>query len=147
MTHPEQWRMIRADPANIPPAVEETLRADTSVHALMRTTTQPVELGGIALPKGARLALLFASANHDEKYFPDAARFDLRRQTPKAHLAFGHGIRFCVGAPLARLEGQVALELLSNRLAGLRLATDQEFTWVVNPIHRGLRQLHIEWDS
>jgi len=144
---PEQWRLIHADPANIPRAVEETLRADTSVHALMRTTTEPVELGGVALPKGARLALLFASANHDEGYFSDPARFDLRRETSKAHLAFGHGIHFCVGAPLARLEGQVALELLNNRLAGLRLAGGQEFAWVVNPIHRGLRQLHIEWDA
>jgi cytochrome P450 len=144
---PEQWRLVCADPANIPRAVEETLRADTSVHALMRTTTEPVELGGVALPQGARLALLFASANHDEAYFSEAARFDLRREQTKSHLAFGHGIHHCVGAPLARLEGQVALELLSTRLPGLRLAAGQELAWVVNPIHRGLRQLHIEWDT
>ena len=147
LTLPEQWRLVRADPANIPRAVEEALRADTSVHALMRTTTEPVELGGVALPRGARLALLFASANHDEAYFPDAARFDLSREQAKPHLAFGHGIHHCVGAQLARLEGKVALELLSTRLPGLRLAAGQEADWVVNPIHRGLRELHIEWDT
>lgn len=147
LTQPDQWWLIQDDPANIPLAVEETLRADTSVHALMRTTTEPVQLGGIAMPKGARLALLFASANHDETYFSDAARFDLRREQAKSHLAFGHGIHHCVGAQLARLEAQVALELLTDRLPGLRLSAGQEPEWIANPIHRGLRQLHIEWDT
>ncbi len=74
-------------------------------------------VGGVALPEGARLALLFASANHDEAYFPDAATFDIHRQRAKPHLAFGQGIHHCVGAQLARLEGRVALELLSARLS------------------------------
>ncbi|WP_437929083.1 cytochrome P450 [Sorangium sp. So ce291] len=143
---PDQLRLVREDPANIPRAVEETLRADTSVQALMRTTTEPVEIGGVELPKGATLALTFASANHDEAYFHDAARFDLRRQDLTRHIAFGHGIHFCVGAPLARLEVRVALELLLQRLPGLRLAPDQELSYVVNPIHRGLRALKIAWD-
>ncbi|GIH08473.1 cytochrome P450 [Rhizocola hellebori] len=147
LTQPDQWRLVCDDPANIPRAIEETLRADTSVHALMRTTTEPVTLGGIALPRGARLALLFASANHDQTYYPDAARFDLRREQTKAHLAFGHGIHYCLGAALARLEGQVTLELLTSRLPGLRLSAGQELAWIANPIHRGLRQLHIEWDT
>jgi cytochrome P450 len=86
------------------------------------------------------------SANHDEAYFPDADRFDLRRDDPKGHLAFGHGIHFCIGAPLARLEGRIALELLLRRLPGLRLAPNQQLTYVVNPIHRGLKELQIEWD-
>lgn len=144
---PDQWRLVREDRANISRAMEETLRRDTSVHALMRTTTEPVGLSGVQLPKGARLALLFASANHDEAYFPDAARFDLRRSDSKSHLAFGHGIHHCIGAPLARLEGRVALELLIERLPGLRLATSQELTFVVNPVHRGIKELKIEWDA
>jgi cytochrome P450 len=143
---PDQLRLVCEDPANIPRAIEETLRADTSVQALMRSTTEPVELGGVHLPQGAQLALLFASANHDEAYFPDADRFDLRRDDPKGHLAFGHGIHFCIGAPLARLEGRIALELLLRRLPGLRLAPNQQLTYVVNPIHRGLKELQIEWD-
>lgn len=143
---PHQWRLVREDRTNIPRAIEETLRQDTSVQALMRTTTEPVELHGVQLPKGARLALLFASANHDEAYFPDAARFDLHRSDSKSHLAFGHGIHYCVGAPLARLEGRVALESLIERLPGLRLATSQEVSFVVNPVHRGIKELTIEWD-
>lgn len=143
---PEQWDLVCSNRANVPKAIEETLRADTSVHALMRTATEPVTLGGVHLPKGARLALLFASANHDEMYFPDPARFDLRREDAQAHLAFGRGIHFCIGAPLARLEGRVALELLIERLPGLRLP-DQQITFAVNPIHRGLKELHLQWDA
>lgn len=147
LSAPDQWRLVCEDPANIPRAVEETLRADTSVHALMRTTTEPVEVGGVALPKGAQLALLFASANHDEAHFQDGARFDLRREDATRHIAFGHGIHYCVGAPLARLELRIALELLIERLPGLRLVPDQKLTYVVNPVHRGLKALEIAWDA
>jgi len=107
----------------------------------------PVEIGGATLPKGAKVALLFGSANHDEAYFPDAARFDLRREDSKGHLTFSHGVHFCVGAPLARLEGRVALELLSQRLPGLRLAPNQRMTYLVDPIFRGLEALKVEWDG
>src|SRR5262249_51321618 len=96
-------------------------------------------------PRNARLALLFASANHDA-CFAEPDRFDLRREDAKGHLAFGYGIHFCVGAPLARLEGRVALESLIDRLPGLRLAPGQQIEYAVNPIHRGLKQLAIEWD-
>ena len=89
---PEQWDLVCSDRANISKAVEETLRAETSVPALMRTTTQPVTLGGVELPNGARLAVLFDSENHDEAYFPDPDRLDLRRQDVRGHLAFGRGI-------------------------------------------------------
>ncbi|AUX24587.1 cytochrome P450 [Sorangium cellulosum] len=147
LREPDAWRLVCEDPANIPGAVEETLRADTSVHALMRTTMAPVEVGGVKLPKGAQLALLFASANHDEAHFQDGAQFDLRREDAARHLAFGHGIHYCVGAQLARLEVRVALELLIERLPGLRLVPDQEITYVVNPIHRGLKALQIAWDT
>jgi cytochrome P450 len=144
---PDQWRLVHEDRANIPRALEETLRRDTSVHALMRTTTEPVELNGVQLPTGARLALLFASANHDEAYFPDPTRFDLHRADSKSHLAFGHGIHHCIGAPLARLEGQISLELLIERLPGLHLTPSQKVSFVANPIHRGIKELKIEWDA
>jgi cytochrome P450 len=144
---PEQWRLVCEDSANIPKAIEEVLRADSSVHALMRMTTEPMELNGVRLPKGAWLAVDFASANHDEAYFPDAERFDLQRTTSKGHLAFGQGIHYCVGAPLARAEMRIALELMIQRLPGLRLAPQQDFTHVMtNPILRGLKELRLEWD-
>ena len=141
----EQWRLVLDDPANIPRAFEETLRADTSVQALMRTTREPVELAGVKIPEGAQVALLFASGSHDAAYFVDPARFDLRREPPRAHLAFGHGVHFCLGAALARIEGRVAIELLARRLPGLRLA-EQEITYVPNPMVRALTALHIVWD-
>ena len=141
----EQWNLVLDDPANGPRAFEETLRADTSVQALMRTTREPVVLAGVTLPRGAQVALLFASGSHDAAYFADAARFDLRREPGRAHLAFGHGVHFCLGAPLARIEGRVALELLARRLPGLRLA-EQEITYMASPIVRALAGLKIEWD-
>jgi len=148
LSMPEQWELVRDDPAeNVPRAIEEMVRLDSSVHALMRMTTEPVELGGVQLPKGAWLAVLFASANHDEAHFPDAARFDLQRRSPKGHLAFGQGIHYCVGAPLARAEMRIALDLLIRRLPGLRLAPDQRFDHAMtNPILRGLKELHLRWD-
>ena len=147
LSQPDQWQLVLDDPANAAKAVEETLRADSSVQALMRTTTEPVEVGGVQLPKGARVALLYASANHDEAYFHDAARFDLSRQTAKGHIAFGHGIHHCVGAPLARLESRIAVELLASRLPGLRLSPGYEPEYGVNPIHRGLRELPLNWNT
>ncbi len=147
LSQPRQWQLVLDDPANAARAVEETLRADSSVQALMRTTTEPVEVGGVELPAGARVALLFASANHDEAYFADAARFDLARETTRGHLAFGHGIHHCVGAALARLESRIAVELLAARLPGLRLSPDFEPRYETNPIHRGLRELHLDWDT
>lgn len=146
LSQPRQWQLVLDDPANAARAVEETLRADSPVQALMRTTTEPVELGGVQLPKGARVALLYASAGQDEAYFADAARFDLTRTTARGHLAFGHGIHHCVGAPLARLESRIAVELLAARLPGLRLSPDFEPDYETNPIHRGLRRLPVDWD-
>lgn len=140
------WAEIVKGGAPVPRIVEETLRADTSVHALMRTTTEAVEIGGVVVPEGEHVALLFASANHDETYFADPARFDPARRQTKRHLAFGGGIHTCVGAPIARMETQVSVEMLARRLPGLRLTPGQEFCYLANPIHRGLQELHIEWD-
>jgi cytochrome P450 len=146
LTTPEQWRLVCEDRANIPRAVEETLRADTSVPAMMRTATEPVTLGGVELPRGSRLALLFASGNHDESAFPNSEQFDLKREDSQNHLSFGRGIHFCIGAPLARLEARIALELLIARLPGLRLAPGHDQEYIVSPVHRGHQQLHLEWN-
>lgn len=143
----EQTALVLADPENILRAVEETLRFDSPVNALMRTTTEAVRIAGIDLPKGARIALLYASANHDEKYAPEMSRFDLRRTYPKAHLAFGHGTHFCIGAPFARLVARVAIEELFRDCLNLRLKPGQQFEYAVNPVHRGIRRLELEWDA
>jgi cytochrome P450 len=115
---PALMARLRAEPALVPRFLEEMLRHEPPVHGVMRLTTEEVELGGTRLPKGARLVLLLCSANRDEAHFPEADRFDLERGGPQ-NLPFGHGIHFCLGAPLARLEARLALEALLARCARL----------------------------
>jgi cytochrome P450 len=144
---PDVWRLISQDKTEIPKAVEEILRFETSVPASMRTTTEEVEVHGVRIPRGSRVALLFASANRDETYFHDPDRFDLQREDGTSHLAFGRGIHFCLGAPVARLQARLTLELLIDRLPGLRLVSGQRIRFAATPAHRGLKELLIEWDA
>jgi cytochrome P450 len=112
---PDQRAQLLADPTLIPAAVEETLRYDTSTQALARLLTRDVELHGTTLPAGSKGLLLFGSANRDERRWDEPDRFDIGRN-PAGHLAFGHGIHHCLGAPLARLEARVALDVLLPHL-------------------------------
>jgi cytochrome P450 len=137
---------LREDPTLIPNAVEETLRRDTSVVAWRRSTTRPVEIAGVESPEGARLMLLLALANRDERVFENPDEFDIRRENADKHIAFSHGIHFCLGAPLARLEACIAFELLTQRLADLRLSpSDQSFEFDPNMSFRGPKELWAEW--
>jgi cytochrome P450 len=112
--HPDSRRKLVDDPAGIPAAVEELLRYDSPVQGLARTLTRPVDLHGQHLNKGDTVLLLFGSANRDDHAFPDADRFDIHR-APERQVAFGHGIHFCLGASLARLEACLALQALLAR--------------------------------
>ncbi|MDX2167850.1 MAG: cytochrome P450 [Deltaproteobacteria bacterium] len=107
--NPAERARLRDDPARLPQWVEETLRYDNSTQALARVATQDVELHGQRIREGDMVVLLVGSANRDEQIFTDPARYDILRDTTQT-LAFGHGIHFCLGASLARLEGRVALE-------------------------------------
>ena len=110
--NPDQHAAVRRDPSLMAAAVEETLRYDGSTQAMARCLTEDVELHGETLRSGTKVLLLFGSANRDERHWPDADRFDVRRDTA-GHFSFGHGIHHCLGAALARLEARVALvELL-----------------------------------
>jgi cytochrome P450 len=109
-----------ADPSLIPTAIEEVLRFESPVVGLARTTTRDVEVRGVLIPAGSKVQMNYASANRDDRAFVDAHVFDLDR-TDQRHLAFGHGIHFCLGAALARLEGRVALEELLARHPGYRV--------------------------
>ncbi|UQX04460.1 cytochrome P450 [Streptomyces sp. RerS4] len=130
LAHPEQLDLLRSDPDLLPGAIEEFLRYDGPVSpGIARFAREDVEIAGVAVPRGATVLIASAIADRDPARFPDPDRLDITRQD-NAHLAFGHGIHYCLGAPLARLEGQVAIGTALRRLPGLALAVrPDEIPW------------------
>jgi cytochrome P450 len=144
---PGLWARLVAEPALMAAAVEEVLRLDTSVPVWRRVTTRPVALGGESLPAGARLLIALGSANRDGDVFERPDEVDLNRRNAREHLSFGYGIHFCLGASLARMEVRTALEVLAERLPGLRLTEGQELDFRPNLSFRGPTHLLVEWDA
>ncbi|MFE9424110.1 cytochrome P450 [Kitasatospora sp. NPDC006697] len=122
--HPEVAAALRADRSAVPAAIEEVLRCRPPFTRNLRRTTRAAELGGRTIPADTAVSVWLAAANRDPAQFPDPLAFDLRR-SPNPHLSFGHGIHFCLGAPLARLESRIALERLFDRFAELRVDREQ----------------------
>jgi cytochrome P450 len=122
--HPGAAAALRADPALLPAAIEEVLRLRSPFPRLARRAASDVELDGHAIAANQLLILWVASANRDPAQFPDPDRFDIHR-TPNPHLGFGHGIHFCLGAPLARLEAKIALGILLERYRNIAIARDE----------------------
>ena len=147
LRHPGTWQELRKHPFALRNAIEEVLRFDAPVAGMMRTTTERVTLSGTDIPAGSRLFLLFASANHDEAVFEQPDRFDIHRPNAVRNLSFGHGIHYCVGAPLARLEAQITLEVMLERMPDLRLVPGEPVPYLPNLIHRGPRQLLVQWGA
>ncbi|MGP8058562.1 MAG: cytochrome P450 [Acidimicrobiales bacterium] len=112
--NPDQWRAIVANPSLLPGAIEESLRFDSPVQALARTLTRAIVMHGQTMNEGDKVLLVYGSANRDDREFSDPDTFDIER-TVDRQLAFGHGIHFCLGAPLARLEGEIAYSELVRR--------------------------------
>ncbi|MEV4224558.1 cytochrome P450 [Nonomuraea sp. NPDC049725] len=137
---PEQQDRARADRSTIPAVIEESLRYLTPFAALGRATTREVELGGVKIPADQLVMAWLGSANRDPRQFPDPDMFDPGRD-PNPHLAFGRGIHFCLGAPLARLEGRVALNILLDRLPSLRTDPDDPPELMPTPTMTGVRRL------
>lgn len=139
--HPDQRELIRADPRLIGPAVEESLRHQSPLQIIYRTTQAPYSIGGKTIPAGELLFLSLPAANRDPERFPDPDRFDIRRQDNR-HVAFGYGGHFCAGAGLARLELHVALAAFLRRYRSWR-AEGPIPTRDANMLFRGVRSLPI----
>ncbi|CAM3680414.1 cytochrome P450 [Streptomyces albus] len=147
LNHPDQLAALRADPGLLPSAVEEMLRYDGPVEtSTYRFTTEPMTIGDTVIPGDGQLVIpALADADHDPARFPDAERFDIRRDS-RGHLAFGHGLHFCLGAPLARLEARVAVGMLLERTSSLELDTDPAaLEWREGLLLRGVRRLPVRW--
>jgi cytochrome P450 len=143
LQHPQQLQALRSNPALMANAIEESLRYESPAQATMRTAIEDVPLGGKTIGKGQPVWLLVGAANRDPAQFPNPDRFDITRKEIK-HLAFGAGIHFCLGAPLARLEGQIALAAMLKRFANLRLGTDK-FDYLDNFTFRGVKALPVKF--
>lgn len=143
LTHPSQRARLVADPGLMPSAVEEMLRLESPLQRNPRRAAVDMELGGQHLRAGDYVMQVLGSANHDPDAFPDPERFDIGR-APNRHMAFGGGIHFCLGAPLARLEAPIAIGELLRRAPGLALAEpDAPPRWIPSGLLRGMESLPV----
>jgi cytochrome P450 len=122
--HPDAYAQVRTHPELVPGAVEEVLRYASPVWRTIRTTKTDITIDGATIPANSLVFAWLASANRDERQFPEPERFDITRE-PNHHMAFGHGIHFCLGAPLSRLEASIALPMLIEQLPDLHVVADQ----------------------
>jgi len=142
LEHPDQMARFKDDPTLIPSAIEELLRYDSPVQWTARITNANVELGGREIPSGSMIIAAIGAANRDPSHFPDPDRLDIARPDNR-HVSFGFGIHFCLGAPLARVEGQIALGTLLHRMPDLALQTGATLDWRESSALRGLKRLPV----
>ncbi|MFD4708588.1 cytochrome P450 [Streptomyces sp. NPDC058430] len=144
LRHPDQLAALRADMTLLGGAVEEMLRYEGPVeNATYRFTVEDTEVGGTVIPGGSAVLVGLAAADHDPERFPEPDHFDIRRDA-RGHIAFGHGLHHCLGAPLARLEGQIALRALLDRAPALALDGPAD-DWLPGMLIRGVRSLPVRW--
>ncbi len=147
LEHPDLLAEIRADHSLIPQFVEEALRIESPVQQLQRRAITDTEIGGVAVPAGARIAVFYAAANRDPAHWDAPDTFDIHREEAKRHIAFGAGVHYCIGAPLARMEGRIAFERLLTRLANIRYSPGRnDFRHSPNHVIRGFRELWLQFD-
>ena len=146
LLNPDQKAKLQAEPALVETAVEEILRYQSPVETSTRSyATEDIEIGGQLIRKGEMVVAVLGSANRDGQAFPDEDTFDIARGDNR-HIAFGHGLHYCLGAPLARVEGKIAINTLLRRLPTLELACDpEELQWGSSILVRGLRQFPVKW--
>lgn len=142
----EAWEKICANTSLIPMAVEECLRRAGSIVAWRRLVTEDTEIGGIKLSKGAKLLIVMASANHDERQFESPELFDLYRENATDHLSFGYGAHQCMGKNIARMEMRIFIDEFAKRLPHAQIIPDQKFKYMPNTSFRGPESLWLRWD-
>jgi len=140
--NPGELARLRADHTLLPTAIEELMRWDTPLQMFERWVLEEIEVGGVVIPRGTEIGLLFGSANRDETVFPEAARFDVGR-VDNPHISFGAGIHFCLGAPLARIELAESFGALLRKAPKMELVSEPE--WKPGYIIRGLRSVDVSW--
>lgn len=145
LRNPEQWQRLRAERGRIDTAVEEMLRYDAPLHLFHRYVLEDLEYAGREFRRGDTVGLLYGAANRDPEAFPEPDRFDIARR-PNRHLAFGAGVHFCVGAPLARLELRALFSALLETLPDLRLAGGAP-EYRTGLVFRGLKALPVSWKT
>ncbi|MCY3980153.1 MAG: cytochrome P450 [Chloroflexi bacterium] len=141
----ERWEALGRAPETIPQMLEEMMRFDPSVCAWRRLAVKPSTIAGVEITAGANLLLMLNAANRDDSVFPQPDLIIATRENLKDHLAFGYGIHYCVGAPLARLEMTILLETLARQLPELRLAHGQQLEYTRNISFRGPQSLWVAW--
>jgi cytochrome P450 PksS len=144
LDNPQQLQLLTSQPALAESAVEELLRYTNPVQfGASRIALENIELGGVAIEKSSIVVAMLSAANRDEAVFSDPERLDLARD-PNRHLGFGFGIHFCLGAPLARMEGRIAFNRLLARFPRIRLAVPRDqIRWRASPVFRGLQSLPV----
>ena len=143
--HPDQWERLKADPSLVPNAVEELLRYDSSVQLTGRVTNADVEIGGVTLGPKESVVTLLGAANRDPAQYRDPDRLDVGREHIRP-MSFGGGIHHCLGAQLARLEGELVFNALIERLPNLTLPEKDKPAWRRNFTLRGLTKLPAVWN-
>ncbi|MEU6076912.1 cytochrome P450 [Micromonospora sp. NPDC047074] len=147
LSSPGRWRELGEDPRRIPAFLTEALRFAPAIDGWLRVTRRSVTMGGVTVPAGARCLLLIGAANRDPAVFACPEQFDPHRPDADAHLSFGYGPHFCIGAALARLEARVALTRLAQAIPGLRLAAGHHRSYKVNAAFRAHRSLPVVIDA
>ena len=148
LEHPETMAQLRADHSLIPNFVEEALRIESPVQQLSRRAVVDTEIGGVAVPAGARISIFYAAANRDPSHWDDPEAFDIHREEAKRHVGFGAGVHYCIGAPLARMGGRIAFERLLTRMENIRYSPGKnDFRHGPNHVIRGFRELWLEFDK
>jgi cytochrome P450 len=140
--YPDAWERLKREPKLLPLAIEEVLRYRSSVQAMERFTKVETQLGGQTIPAGQRVTVWMGAANRDEAQFDRAENFVVDRD-PNAHLAFGNGIHFCLGAPLARLEATIVLSAVLERLPNLRIDPNATLEFIPSTAVHGVKSLPV----